>query len=557
MESTNHLARARDKARNKGVNPLVYWISRAFVQPFFTIYFRLSRIGREHIPAEGPVLFVSNHRSFIDPFVIGLMSRRPIYYVAKKELFTQRLTAWFLNSLGAFPIDRGAADEDAMATAREILERGDPVLIFPEGTRVRPGALGTPKRGVGRLALETGAPVIPLAMIGTEAIRRGWRIRPHKVSIRAGAPLRFPTVAEPSPQLAQAVTERIWPCVMLQWEWLGGLPPIRRAAVIGAGSWGTGLAVALARAGVEVDLGTRTAAQAQLLKATRVNDRYLPGEVLPETVSVVEAAELELGRHDLVVLAVPARALPEVIAAHGAAITARTGLLVASKGLVPPHGALPSVYVAERSSGRAIAGLGGPAHAADALDHGAALVVASADRGFGRQLAELLGKAGLYAETSTDTIGVELAGAAKNAAALAAAAAGPAGPNAVGAAAGRVFAEVDAYARTQGAHAETFAGLAGTGDLIATVLASGSRNRRAGELLAAGTAPQDIEGALGQAAESLDALPLLALALREGGVDAPAVCGLADVVQGRVDAGDWASAITTPPKRAKRFVRAA
>jgi glycerol-3-phosphate dehydrogenase (NAD(P)+) len=553
MESNRHLARAR----TKGVNPFVYWIVRALFQPFFHIYFRMSRIGREHIPVDGPVIFAANHRSFLDPFVIACMSRRPLYYVAKKELFVNRLTAWFLNSLGAFPIDRGNADQDAMSTAREILQRGDSVLIFPEGTRIRPGTLGAPKRGVGRLALETGAPVIPVAVIGTETVRRGWRIRPHKVSIRAGAPLRFPQVSEPSGQLAGAVTERIWPCVMLQWEWLGGLPPIRRAAVIGAGSWGTGLAVALARAGVEVELGTRTAAQAQLLSATRVNDRYLPGEILPESVSVVEAKDLELGRHDLVVLAVPARALPEAIAAHGAAITARAGLLVASKGLVPPHGALPSVYVAQRSNVRAIAGLGGPAHAADALDHGAALVVASADRGFGRQLAELLGKAGLYAETSTDTVGVELAGAAKNAAALAAATAGPAGPNAVGAAAGRVFAEVDAYARTQGAHAETFAGLAGTGDLIATVLASGSRNRRAGELLAAGTAPQDIEGALGQAAESLDALPLLALALREGGVDAPAVSGLADVVEGRVDAGDWASAITAPPRRTKRFVRAA
>jgi glycerol-3-phosphate dehydrogenase (NAD(P)+) len=553
MESNRHLARAR----TKGVNPFVYWIVRALFQPFFHIYFRMSRIGREHIPVDGPVIFAANHRSFLDPFVIACMSRRPLYYVAKKELFRHPLTAWFLNSLGAFPIDRGNADQDAMNTAREILERGDSVLIFPEGTRTRPGTLGAPKRGVGRLALETGAPVIPVAVIGTETIRRGWRIRPHKVSIRAGAPLRFPKVVEPSGQLAGAVTERIWPCVMLQWEWLGGLPPIRRAAVIGAGSWGTGLAVALARAGVEVDLATRTAAQAELLNATRVNDRYLPGELLPETISILEAGDLELGRHDLVVLAVPARALPEVIAAHGTAITARAGLLVASKGLVPPRGALPSVYVAQRSNVRAIAGLGGPAHAADALDHGAALVVASADRGFGRQLADMLSKADLYAETSTDTIGVELAGAAKNAAALAAATAGPAGPNAVGAAAGRVFAEVDAYARTRGAHAETFAGLAGTGDLIATVLATGSRNRRAGELLAAGTAPADIEGALGQAAESLDALPLLALALREGGVDAPAVCGLADVVEGRVDAGDWASAITAPPRRTKRFVRAA
>jgi glycerol-3-phosphate dehydrogenase (NAD(P)+) len=553
MESNRHLARAR----NKGVNPIVYWIVRAVLQPFFHVYFRMSRIGRDHIPVDGPVIFAANHRSFLDPFVIATMSRRPLYYVAKKELFAGRLTAWFLNSLGAFPIDRGNADEGAMGTARDILERGDSVLIFPEGTRIRPGALGAPKRGVGRLALETGAPVVPVAVIGTENIRKKWRIRPHKVSIRAGAPLRFPKVDQPSAQLAGAVTDRIWPCVMLQWEWLGGLPPIRRAAVIGAGTWGTGLAVALARAGVEVDLGTRTGAQADALALTRVNDRYLPSEALPDAVNVVRCADLELGRHDLVVLAVPARALPEVMAAHGAAITARTGVLVASKGLVPPLGVLPSVYVAERSNARAVACLGGPAHAAEALDRGAAVVAGSTDAGLGRQLADLLSRAGLYAETSTDTIGIELAGAAKNAAALAAATAASAGPNAAGAAAGRVFAEVDAYARRRGAHADTFAGLAGAGDLVATVLAAGSRNRRAGELLAAGTAPGDIEDALGQAAESLDALPLLARALRDGGIDAPAVNGLADVVEGRVEASAWASTVTAPARRGKRFVRAA
>ena len=339
MESNRHLARAR----TKGVNPFVYWIVRALFQPFFHIYFRMSRIGREHIPVDGPVIFAANHRSFLDPFVIACMSRRPLYYVAKKELFRHPLTAWFLNSLGAFPIDRGNADQDAMGTAREILQRGDSVLIFPEGTRTRPGTLGAPKRGVGRLALETGAPVIPVAVIGTETIRRGWRIRPHKVSIRAGAPLRFPhgrrAVARSWPS---AVTERIWPCVMLQWEWLGGLPPIRRAAVIGAGSWGTGLAVALARAGVEVDLGTRTAAQAAAAQR-HPRQRPLPARRGPagDASASSRPADLELGRHDLVVLAVPARALPEVIAAHGAAITARAGLLVASKGLVPPHGALP------------------------------------------------------------------------------------------------------------------------------------------------------------------------------------------------------------------------
>src|SRR3954462_2747328 len=198
------------RARTRGVNPLVYWIVRAILQPFFRLYLRLERIGREHIPKTGPAIIASNHRSFLDPFVIAGMARRPISFVAKKELFLfHPVVSWLLSALGAFPIDRGASDQESMATARAILERGDIVLMFPEGTRIRPGALGRPKRGVGRLALETGAPVVPVAVIGTEAVRKGWRIRPHKVRIRAGRALTFPRVERPSPALAGAVTDRI------------------------------------------------------------------------------------------------------------------------------------------------------------------------------------------------------------------------------------------------------------------------------------------------------------------------------------------------------------
>src|SRR3954465_2850414 len=154
------------RARKRGVNPAVYWPARAVLQPFFHLYFRLSRIGREHIPPTGPVILASNHRSFLDPFVIAVMARRPIYFVAKQELFFHPPIAWLLGALGAFPIDRHGDDEGAMATARAILDRGDGVLIFPEGTRTRPGALGRPKRGVGRLALESGAPVVPIAVFG-------------------------------------------------------------------------------------------------------------------------------------------------------------------------------------------------------------------------------------------------------------------------------------------------------------------------------------------------------------------------------------------------------
>jgi glycerol-3-phosphate dehydrogenase (NAD(P)+) len=215
------LSSFRERSLNRGVNPVIYWVLRAILVPFFLVYLRMQRVGREHLPKDGPLLLASNHRSFLDPFVIGTLVRRPVYYMAKRELFEKRWQAWILNALGAFPVDRGAGDGDAMATAKQILERGDCVVVFPEGTRVRRGPLGDPRRGVGRLALETGAPVAPVAVMGTDQVRRGWKIRPRKVRLRVGRPLHYPTVERCSPALAGAVTDRIWACVSLQWDWLG------------------------------------------------------------------------------------------------------------------------------------------------------------------------------------------------------------------------------------------------------------------------------------------------------------------------------------------------
>ncbi len=221
-EQDTDLGAYRDRALDRGVSPWVYRPVRAVFMPFFLVYFRLQRIGRENLPVSGPLLLAANHRSFLDPFVIGAMLKRPVYYMAKRELFEKRWQAWVLNALGAFPVDRGTGDTAAMETAKEILGRGDCVVVFPEGTRIRTGPLMDPRRGVGRLALETGAPVAPVAVIGTEEVRRGWRIRPRKVRVSAGRPMTFPTVKSSSPALAAGVTDRVWACVSLRWEWLGG-----------------------------------------------------------------------------------------------------------------------------------------------------------------------------------------------------------------------------------------------------------------------------------------------------------------------------------------------
>jgi glycerol-3-phosphate dehydrogenase (NAD(P)+) len=544
-----------ERTRRRGVNSLVYWPLRWILKTGILVYFRLRRLGTEHIP-EGGVILASNHRSFLDPFAIGCCLGRPIYFVAKQELFKNPLLGWILNCLGAFPIQRGAADEESVDTSLALLERGQAVVIFPEGTRIRTGSLGSPKRGVGRLALQSGKPVVPIAVTNSERARRGWRIRPVRVHLRCGPALTFPRVDDPSHFLAGEVTERIWPCVGLQWEWLGGLPPLRTAAVVGAGSMGTAAAVVLARAGVQVQLGCRTGAQAEAVRADRENSRYLPGLQLDRTIDVKTVPEIELAGVDLVVLAVPCASLPAAVGEVGARMGDRSAVLVTSKGLVPPLGTTPAAYVSERVRARAVATLAGPAHAREAIELGASVVLASSDANLRRQLHDLLEAGGLTVEATDDVTGTELAACAKNAAALASAAAAPRGANMAGAAAGHIFAEIHELALASGGRSETFAGLAGAGDLVATAIAEGSRNRQAGEMVGPGVPAGQVEASMDQTAESLATVPLLGLAFERQGIDAPVTDGLRRVLDGESSPEQWLESVRSA-RPARRRTHAA
>jgi glycerol-3-phosphate dehydrogenase (NAD(P)+) len=183
---------------------------------------------------------------------------------------------------------------------------------------------------------------------------------------------------------------------------------------------------------------------------------------------------------------------------------------------------------------------------------GAGLVAASTDEALANAVSQVFMRAGVVCERSNDPVGVELAGAAKNAAALASGATESQGLNAAGAAAGHIFAEIWRWAESQGARPESMIGLAGTGDLVATALAPESRNRRAGELLAQGVPAAEIPSRVGQAVEALESVPLLAHALRSAGFDAPVNSALADLIEGNLPLEDWVAVVRTtvpPPAR--------
>jgi glycerol-3-phosphate dehydrogenase (NAD(P)+) len=326
-------------------------------------------------------------------------------------------------------------------------------------------------------------------------------------------------------------------------------PGAKRATVIGGGSFGTALAVVLARGGLRTTLQTRTAEQAATLERDRENRQYLPGVELPTHLRV-EPASTGVARADYVFLAVPSRGLGEVIEQLGAGgLGRRTAVVSVAKGLVPPRGQPPTTVLSANFGAHRVACVGGPAHAREMVHAGAGLVAASSEEELAHSLAQVFTRAGVVCEQSNDPVGVELAGAAKNAAALAAGATEAQGLNAAGAAAGHIFAEVWRYAEGLGARPESMIGLAGAGDLVATALARESRNRRAGELLAAGVPAVEIPERIGQAVEALESVPLLASALEAAGVSAPVTGALGRLISGELPLDDWVALVraTVPP----------
>jgi glycerol-3-phosphate dehydrogenase (NAD(P)+) len=326
--------------------------------------------------------------------------------------------------------------------------------------------------------------------------------------------------------------------------------------VVGAGSFGTAVAVLLVRAGLRTTLQTRTKEQAERLLRDRENQAYLAGVELPRELRV-EQVEAGLQRADYVFLGVPSNGLDELIAhLEGYGLSPRAAVVSLAKGLVPPDGTPPTVMLRRRFGASRTACVGGPAHAREMVSEGAGLVAASTEESLASALAGLFISAGVVCEESNDPTGVELAGVAKNAAALASGATEAQGLNAAGAAAGHIFAEVWRWAEAQGARPESLIGLAGTGDLVATALASESRNRRAGELLAYGTTAAEIPNRVGQAVEALQTVPLLARALETAGLRAPVTSALAGLIDGELPLEEWVSVVrTTVPQPAAQRAR--
>jgi 1-acyl-sn-glycerol-3-phosphate acyltransferase len=206
--SEEHFMRFHERVRGNRPN-WVYELVRLVLTPYLSLFFRTRAIDSYKVPAEGPAILAPNHFSFLDHFFLAVYLRRKVHFMAKSQLF-KRPMEWIYNPGGVFPVRRGRRDEEAFATAHAVLARGDIVVMYAEGGRSRTGELGEPRPGLGRLALESGATVVPTAIYGSERARNWKRLQFPKVTVQFGEPLQFEQVAEPAKEQAQAASEIVF-----------------------------------------------------------------------------------------------------------------------------------------------------------------------------------------------------------------------------------------------------------------------------------------------------------------------------------------------------------
>ena len=200
----------RFHARSRTRDPdWVYEVVRTLTSLYAWTFFRARGIAAENVPT-GPVIIAPNHFSFMDHFFVGAFIRRRVRFMAKSQLFTRPMQFIYTHG-GVFPVRRGYRDEEAFITAHAILDRGGPIVMYCEGGRSRTGQLSEkPKRGIGRLALESGAPIVPVAIHGSSRVRNWKKLQFPKVTILYGDPIRWEPVEDPTREQQQEVANQIF-----------------------------------------------------------------------------------------------------------------------------------------------------------------------------------------------------------------------------------------------------------------------------------------------------------------------------------------------------------
>ncbi len=196
-------------AARKGVG-WTYPLVRILISLPTLLIYRTRAIGVENVPKSGALILAPNHFSQMDHFFVGLYLRRQVRFMAKSQMFGPRVFTYIYKHGGVFPVRRGHRDEESFKTAFTILGQGGMLLVYAEGGRSRSGELGEVKPGIGRIALESGAPVVPVAIHGSERVRRWKRFRFPKVTVQFGEPLDFPTEEAPTRERQLEVAEQIF-----------------------------------------------------------------------------------------------------------------------------------------------------------------------------------------------------------------------------------------------------------------------------------------------------------------------------------------------------------